>query len=276
MIHSQKVSVVTIVKEDARFLKTAFKSFAYQDYTNLEWIIVHDASSVRPNKSAALLQKYRARDKRVRLYLNTALKDQTDLYAFAVSKASGDYIAFLEPDSVWVKDKISRQLGFMKRYTAIMGHTSYAFIDDQLNLLPVGCAHVESSVNLINFKKTTDLGLSTVMLDHEEIKDFFPINADDKKTDFLMYLMKKGVVSQGMSDVMTLCRPDFSFPHAEKQVESAQKLYRDMNANHENVPSLVRFQAVHATNIASIVTDPSTVIGKDVTLSLDEMKHFKL
>ena len=44
MAEYRKISVVTVAYNCERFLETACKSFAYQDYPNLEWIIVNDAS----------------------------------------------------------------------------------------------------------------------------------------------------------------------------------------------------------------------------------------
>lgn len=273
MIHSQKVTVVTVVRNCAQFLKTAFKSFAYQDYQNMEWIIVNDASD---DGSARLLQKYREKDDRVKLCLNKSSKELIESYSFAVSKASGDYIAFLEPQDMWVKDKISRQVGFMKRYDSALSHTSYAFADNECGLLPTGCCHVEPCVNLVNFRKDTDICLSTFMMKSEEIREFFPIEKTDDKTDLLMYLMQKGLVSQGMSDVMTLCRPDYSYPTRQKSVENVKNLYKKMCQEKKKIPNLIRYAAYKAINVASIKMDPSSCIGTEVAESLDELKKYKL
>lgn len=273
MIHSQKVSVITVVHNCDQYLKTMFKSFAYQDYENMEWIIVNDAST---DNTAKLLQKYRAQDDRVKLCWNKTHKDITDSYSFAISKADGDFIAFLEPENMWVKDKISRQVGYMKRYDSVLCHSSYAFADDRCELLPTGCCHIEPSVNLVNFRKNTDICLSTFMMNHEAVSDFFPIVKKDPKTDLLMYLMQKGLVSQGMRDVLTLCRLDYSYPTRRKSIENIKQLYKKMCQNNEQIPNLMRYQAYKAINVASIKLDPSIFIGIDVSKSLEELKNYKL
>lgn len=273
MIHSTKVSVITVAHNCAPFLKTAFKSFAYQDYKNMEWIIVNDAST---DTSAKLLQKYRAKDDRVKLCLNKMPKGYTDSYSFAISKATGEYIAFLEPENIWVKDKISRQVGFMKRFDSVLSHSSYAFIDDQCKLMPTGCCHVETSVSLINFRKGTDICLSTFMMRKEDIEEFFPIIPKDEKDDILMYLMQKGFVSQGMSDVMTLCRLDYSYPARHKLLESVKKMRDMLFKQNITIPNLLRYQAYKALNVVSIKMDPSVCIGRDVPVSLHELKNYKL
>lgn len=273
MDQSPKVSVITVVHNCAHFLVTMFKSFAYQDYENMEWIIVNDASE---DDSSRLLQKYRRRDKRVKLCLNKIHKGFTESYSYAITKASGDYIAFLEPENFWVKDKISRQVAFMNRFTAPLSHTSYTFADNQGNLLPTGCCHVEIGVNLTNFRKTTDICLSTFMMKREEIEKFFPIEKDQDDADILMYLIQKGMVSQGMSDVLTLCRPDYSYPHQSKLIEYIKKLYHKMQKEKITVPALMRYQAYKAKNVVSIKMDPSVCIGRDVSESMEDLKNFKL
>ena len=86
MFNYKKVSVITVAHNCARFLTTAFKSFAYQDYDNMEWIIVNNAST---DSTARRLQRYRQRDSRVKLCLNTTEKGLTDSYEFAITKADG-------------------------------------------------------------------------------------------------------------------------------------------------------------------------------------------
>lgn len=269
----KKVSVVTVAHNCAKFLTTAFKSFAYQDYKNLEWIIVNDAST---DSTARRLQNYRKRDSRVKLCLNTTAKGYPESYSFAISKATGDYVAFLEPENVWVRDKISRQLGFMIRYNALLSHSSYAFVDDHCNLLPTGCCHIEPKVNLLNFAKEADICLSTFMMNREEVKDLFPFPDKEEQEDILMYLMQKGFLSQGMGDVLTLCRPRYDYPTRQKVINNIRDIYNKMHEDNINVPRIMRYQAYKATNIAGLKLDPSFCIGRDVALSMNELQKFKL
>ena len=273
MFVNKKVSVVTVAHNCSRFLTSAFKSFAYQDYENMEWIIVNDAST---DTTAAKLQKYRQKDARVKLCLNTKRKGETDSYSFAISKATGDYIAFLEPHSFWVKNKISRQIGFMLRYDAVLSHTSYAFADGKYNLLPAGCCHVEPKVDLLNFGKDANICLSTFMLNREEIKDLFPIPEDKKNDGLIMYLMQKGLVSQGLTDVLALCRPKFDHPLQHKHTENVKKIYEHMDKNNIKIPNLMNYEVYKASNVINVKLDPSSCIGNDVVQSLNELKKFKL
>ena len=273
----KKISVITVAHNCERVLETACKSFAYQDYPNLEWIIVNDAST---DSTAALLQRYKKHDKRVKLCLNKTRKGLLESYGYAISKAQGDYIAILEPENFWVKDKISRQYGFMLRYNFILSHTSYAFADHKCNLLPMGCALVEPKVSLINYGKDAHICLSTFMMNREEIKEFFPINLSKEEQkdniDIIMYLMQKGLISGGISEVLSLCRPQYNNPKRIKQIKQMHDMYIKMQKEDLRIPSLMKYQAYKASNVTDIKTNPSFCIDRSVSVSLEELKNFKL
>ena len=276
MMEYKKISVITVAYNCEQFLETMCKSFAYQDYPNMEWIIVNDAST---DSTAALLQRYKKRDKRVKLCLNKTHKGATESYSYAISKATGDYIAILEPENFWVKDKISRHYAFMLRYNFILSHTSYAFADHSCNLLPVGCAFIEPKVSLVNYDKDANICLSTFMMNREETKEYFPMNLtdEDKKNniDIVMYLMRKGFISRGNTEILTLCRPQYNIPQKIKQLEEVKKIYEQMKSEDITIPSLMKYQAYQATNVTAIKLHPSFCIDRDVSISMEELKNFK-
>ena len=276
MAEYRKISVITVAYNCERFLETMFKSFAYQDYPNMEWIIINDAST---DSTASILQSYRKKNKKIKLCLNKVHKGYAESYSYGISKATGDYIAFLEPEDFWVKDKISSQYGFMLRYGAILSHTSYAFADHFCNLLPMGSCMIEQKINLVNYAKGADICLSTFMIMREEVKDFFPIPKDpddEEELNIVMYLMRKGFVSQGLTKVLTLCRPEYEIPNKTKHIETVRRLYNEMREEDINIPSIMRYQAYRATNVTNVKLNPSFCVDRDVSISLEELKKFKL
>lgn len=277
MTEYKKISVITVAYNCEQFLDTMYKSFAYQDYPNLEWIIVNDAST---DSTAAKLQRYKKYDKRIKLCLNKIHKGATESYSYAISKATGEYIAILEPENLWVSYKISRHYAFMLRYNFILSHTSYAFADDNCDLLPTGCSSIESKVNLVNYEKTTNICLSTFMMNREEIQDLFPIQLteDDKKEgiDIVMYFMKKGMTSCGVTEILTLCRPQYTTPGQSKKIEHIRKISSQIKQEEKHIPSLIKYQAYKASNITNIKLNPSICIDKEVYVSLEELKNFQI
>ena len=47
-----------------------------------------------------------------------------------INKATGKYIAFLDSDDLWSKEKLVKQVDFMEKTNAIWSHTNYSFFQD--------------------------------------------------------------------------------------------------------------------------------------------------
>lgn len=272
MVEIRKVSVVSIVEKGTRFYLTALKSFAYQTYQNSEWLIIDNTGSDVLQKK---LQKYLLKDKRLRFICNEQPQPKAVVLKQAFDLASGDYIAFLNPYDLWVKDKLARQIGFMVRYKAPLCHTSYAFADDKYHLLPIGCYHIERDLSLLNYTPKNPVSLSTLMLSKDVLLDFSKFEysfGNDEMTFFL----KSGIISSGMTDVLTLCRPVFDIQTQRKIEELVNSISKE-NPNAEIITSKVLEHHVHsALNIEGLKLDPSICIGYDVITSLTKLKNFKI
>lgn len=272
MIEIKKISVVSIVEKGVRFYLTALKSFAYQSYRNSEWLIIDNTGT---DVLQAKLQKYAAKDKRIRIVSNEEPLSKAAVLRQAFDLCSGDYIAFLNPADFWVKDKMARQVGFMMRYKAPLCHTSYAFADDKYHLLPIGCYHIEKDLSLLNYTKKNPVSLSTLMLSHDVCLDFskfeYSVGADE-----MTFFLKSGIVSAGMSDVLTLCRPVFD-KQTQKKIEELIGNLSSENPNAELIASRILEHHAHsALNIEGLKLDPSVCIGYDVITSLTKLKNFKI
>lgn len=272
MVEIRKVSVVSIVEKGARFYLTALKSFAYQSYQNTEWLIIENTgSSILQNR----LQKYVEKDKRIRVIVNENPLPKALVFKQAFEFVTGDYIAFLNPTDLWVKDKIARQIGFMMRYKAPLSHTSYAFADDKYHLLPVGCYHTERDLSMLNYNLKNPVSLSTLMIGKDVFLDFSKFEYSPSN-DEMMFFLKSGVISSGMSDVLTLCRPVFDRQTQQKIEEMIQSISKQ-NPNAEIIRSRILEHHIHsALNVEGLKLDPTICIGYDVITSLTKLKNFKI
>ncbi len=273
MYSSKKVSVVTITQNSAKFIETAYKSFAYQDYQNAEWLIVDNHST---DGTLDLLLQYQSKDSRLKVYPFLEPQQPEVLFNTALKEAQGKFIAFLEPENVWVKDKISKQIGFAMRYKTSLCHTSYAFIDNLCAVLPVGCCKIEPNINLVNYHKKAEICLSTLMLNSADIRKYLPIKPKDNDPDILMYFMQKGLSSQGLDEVLSLCRLQYGPPTPPDHEPRLEKLSAKIRAKKKKVPNALRFDAYKANNIAHIELQSSEFIDRSVYLSMNELKNFNL
>ena len=99
------VSIIMNCHNGEQFLKDAINSIIGQTYSNWELIFWDNKST---DDSANIAKSYN--DARIKYYLS---KKKTVLYEarnFAIKKAKGKFIAFLDVDDMWSKNKLSLQM----------------------------------------------------------------------------------------------------------------------------------------------------------------------
>lgn len=111
------VSIVTPVFNSASFIAETIESVINQSYSNWEMLIVDDCSF---DNSVVIANSYALKDKRIRIFkleTNSGLPSVPRNYA--LNLASGKYIAFLDSDDVWLKEKLEKQVSFMENNDGI-------------------------------------------------------------------------------------------------------------------------------------------------------------
>lgn len=106
------VSIITPAYNSSEYIREAIESVIAQTYKNWEMIIVDDASQ---DNTYEILNNYANKDKRIKpIFLE---KNCGAAYARnkAIECAQGRYIAFLDSDDLWKKEKLEKQLIFMKK-----------------------------------------------------------------------------------------------------------------------------------------------------------------
>jgi glycosyltransferase involved in cell wall biosynthesis len=116
------VSLVLCTYNGSRFLAEQLDSLLAQTYPHVEIIAVDDAST---DDTVAVLERYAARDARIRVVANPANLGFARNFERALSLTRGAFIAPCDQDDIWLPDKIEALLG------AIEGH-SMAYCDSTL------------------------------------------------------------------------------------------------------------------------------------------------
>ena len=103
------VSVVLSTYNRGMFLKEAVNSVLNQTFDDFEFIITDDNST---DDSFEILKNYK--DKRIRLYKNRTNCGCTFNYHNLQNLAHGKYIAHIDDDDYWDKNKLKKQVDFMQ------------------------------------------------------------------------------------------------------------------------------------------------------------------
>ena len=109
-----KISVIVPVYNTRSFLRRCINSLIYQNYKNVEIIIVDDGST---DDSLAIANEYATSDKRIKV-IHQANKGQGMARNAGLAEATGDYVAFVDSDDFVHPEIYVRLLALALEYNA--------------------------------------------------------------------------------------------------------------------------------------------------------------
>ncbi|MBW4358933.1 glycosyltransferase family 2 protein [Flavobacterium taihuense] len=124
------VSIITPSFNSEKFIVETIQSVQNQTYKKWEMIIVDDCST---DQTVSIIEQFVKNDHRIRLFQLDKNSGAGIAREFALSKASGDYIAFLDADDLWKPIKLEKQLQFLKEHKAHFTFSFYDCINEQGN-----------------------------------------------------------------------------------------------------------------------------------------------
>jgi len=119
-----KVSIIIPFYNRVDWLTEAVESVLRQSYGNIEIIVINDGSK---EDLTEFCRMYRGKIK----YICKENRGPGAARNLGIEEAIGDYIAFLDSDDQWFKDKLEKQVALMNSTNAIWSHTSYSLFRDQ-------------------------------------------------------------------------------------------------------------------------------------------------
>jgi glycosyltransferase involved in cell wall biosynthesis len=126
------VSIIMPSYNTGRFIKETIESVLAQSYPAWELIIVDDCST---DDTDDVVSQYLA-DKRIRYIKNDTNSGAAVSRNKALREAKGKWIAFLDSDDLWEKNKLENQIKFMEENNYCFSYTNYIEIDE--NSVPNG------------------------------------------------------------------------------------------------------------------------------------------
>lgn len=192
------VSIVVPVYNAKRFLKETIACIQRQTYTNWELLLVDDCSS---DGSRELIQEYEAQDDRIHLLCANVNQGAARSRNQGVMAANGQYLCYLDADDVWVDEKLSKEIDFLRTKDAAFIFSGYEFADEQA----VGLGKIVRVPETITYKqalKNTTIFTSTVMFDLTKLsKDMvtMPIVASEDTATWWK-ILKTGVTAYGLDE----------------------------------------------------------------------------
>lgn len=175
------VSIIMPSYNTANYIGDTVQSVINQSYQNWELIIVDDCSTDNTDSIIELIQ-----DPRIKYIKNEKNLGAAVSRNRALREAKGRWIAFLDSDDLWYREKLEKQIKFMLRKGCYFSYTDYEEIDsdgNRTNVVVTG-PKVISKIGMFNYCWP---GCLTVMYDRKKI-GLVQIENIKKHNDYAMWL----------------------------------------------------------------------------------------
>ncbi|CAN5146813.1 hypothetical protein BH11PAT1_BH11PAT1_4260 [soil metagenome] len=131
---NELVSILLPVHNAQSTLTSCLESLLSQSYENLEIIAIDDFSR---DDSYKILRNFRKIDKRLKIYRNVKHYGLTTTLNRGLKRASGQYISFMDPLGICTKDKIRRQVYYLREHQKTVAIGTQSILLDE-NLRRIG------------------------------------------------------------------------------------------------------------------------------------------
>ena len=222
------ISIITPVYNSEKYIERTIESVINQTYKNWEMILVDDCST---DNSESIVKKYSCNDQRIKYYRLKENSGAGKARNLALEKAKGTYIAYLDSDDIWKKEKLEKQLKFMKSNKYAFSCTSYEKIDENDNYKKT--IEMPKEINYKFYLRNTIIQTVGVMVNVNIVgKETLKMPDIRRRQDAATWLqiLKKGYKCYGMDEILAEYRRTEKSLSSNKlkAVRGMWSLYRDI------------------------------------------------
>lgn len=219
----EKVSIVMPVYNAEQYLEQTVASVQAQTCTDWELIAVDDCS---PDGSFALLCELAGQDARIRPVRQERNQGAAQARNRGIGLAEGRYLAFLDADDLWSKEKLEKELAFLKEKQAAFAFTAYEFGDSE-GRGNGKVVHVPETLTYRQALSRTVIFTTTVLFDLEAIDRELIKMPDVKSEDTATWwkILRAGYTAYGLDENLAVYRrPERSL--SSNKLEAIRRIWR--------------------------------------------------
>ena len=222
------ISIIVPVYNCEKYIGQTIESVKNQTYQNFELLIVNDCStdnSLEEIKNAT--KNIQDKAKIFNLPQNSGVATARN---FALEHAQGEFIAYLDGDDLWEKEKLEKELKFIREKDIAFAYTNFKYLRQN------GFKKVRLFPTKFNYKKAlknTIILTSTVMFDMKKIdKSLLKMPNIKRGQDAATWwnILKNGYMAYGLNEYLTVYRrrtDSLSF-NKSSAMKRTWNLYRNM------------------------------------------------
>jgi len=197
-----QVSVILPIYNAWPFLKESVHSVLNQSYSDWELIAIDDGST---DSGAAWIRKLAESEPRIQVVGLPQNSGTAYARNQGIVRARGRFLAFLDSDDIWHRDKLSVQTQWMIDQEASFTFTSYRRLDEHNR--DRGVVNAPHAVSYTQILKGNPIGCSTVILDASRLG---PLQMPSLRLrqDYALWLqlLRDGHTALGIDSVFTTYR----------------------------------------------------------------------
>jgi|TARA_B110000495_G_C22944530_1_gene552885 teichuronic acid biosynthesis glycosyltransferase TuaG len=156
----KKIDIILPNYNSHKFITETIKSIIHQDYYNWKLTIVDDNSN---KKTKDILKKF-SKNKKIKIYWLKKNQGAGFCRNYAIEKTKSPYIAFIDSDDIWKKNKLKKQIKFMTKNDYSFSYTCYETFGDKKKIISPPLRF-----NYSSFIHNTSIATSTMMVKRKEI-----------------------------------------------------------------------------------------------------------
>ncbi|MDU0349604.1 glycosyltransferase family 2 protein [Actinomyces sp. MRS3W] len=222
------ISVIVPAYNSERHIAQTLHSVQSQTVTDLEILVVDDASS---DRTLTIAEQAAAQDPRIHVFAQPVNAGVARARNRALAHARGRYIAYLDSDDQWLPHKLERQLAFMSARGVGACITSYETIEE--NGAHRNYVRIPASIDYRGFLKNTLTCTLTILLDTTIVDPALLVMPDLRRgQDAATWLqvMKRGHRLYGLDECLAKYRKTAGSLSSNKikAVKRTWNLYRNV------------------------------------------------
>lgn len=198
------VSIIMPAFNSAPFIQQSILSVINQTYTHWELYIIDDYST---DKTEAISKTWAIKDKRIHYYRNSRNKGCSESRIYGISLSQTQWIAFLDSDDLWEKDKLEKQISLIKQDSMVgLVFTGSTFINETGKRSRY-CLSVPRTITYKELLMQNIISCSSVLV-KKELLQRYKMPSGLIHEDYAMWLqmLKDGVIARSVNQPLLIYR----------------------------------------------------------------------
>ncbi|MCR9930473.1 MULTISPECIES: glycosyltransferase family 2 protein [Vibrio diabolicus subgroup] len=218
------VSIIMPTYNSEQTVVESIQSVLSQTYKNWELIIVDDRST---DNTWQVIQTYADKYDNIRVFQNKENLGAGASRNFAIKKAKGRFIAFLDSDDLWMENKLAEQIPFMLENNYPLTYTHYSRFNNEEELSVVTAPEYTTYKKLMY---SNVIGCLTAVYDTEALgKRYMPLIRKRQDMGLWLDILKDTPKAYCLPKPLAKYRMDSGMTANKFSVLSYQwKFYRDV------------------------------------------------